>query len=126
MKIVNSTTCASAAAAESAKVPDRRRLSGRNAHDAKPMARKTKQPINLDFLQGTGARTDLSGMFAASVADEADVQHRVVRQRIAVTEPHLLLGGPAGEAFELFKLTDKIYFDMSRQVLIFGNIPLGS
>ena len=27
---------------------------------------------------------------------------------------------------ELFKLTDKIYFDMSRQVLIFGNIPLGS
>ena len=27
---------------------------------------------------------------------------------------------------ELFQLTDKIYFDMSRQVLIFGNIPLGS
>ena len=27
---------------------------------------------------------------------------------------------------ELFKLTDKIYFDMSRQVLIFGNISLGS
>ena len=27
---------------------------------------------------------------------------------------------------ELFKVTDKIYFDMSRQVLIFGNIPLGS
>ena len=27
---------------------------------------------------------------------------------------------------ELFTLTDKIYFDMSRQVLIFGNIPLGS
>jgi hypothetical protein len=27
---------------------------------------------------------------------------------------------------ELYKLTDKIYFDMSRQVLIFGNIPLGS
>jgi hypothetical protein len=26
---------------------------------------------------------------------------------------------------ELFSLTDKIYFDMSRQVLIFGNIPLG-
>lgn len=26
---------------------------------------------------------------------------------------------------ELFKLTDKIYFDMSRQVLIFGNIKLG-
>ena len=26
---------------------------------------------------------------------------------------------------ELFKLTDKVYFDMSRQVLIFGNIPLG-
>ena len=26
---------------------------------------------------------------------------------------------------ELFKLTDKIYFDMSRQVLIFGNIPVG-
>ena len=27
---------------------------------------------------------------------------------------------------ELFKLTDKIYFDMSRQVLIFGSIPVGS
>jgi hypothetical protein len=27
---------------------------------------------------------------------------------------------------ELFTITDKIYFDMSRQVLIFGNIPLGS
>jgi hypothetical protein len=27
---------------------------------------------------------------------------------------------------ELFKLTDKIYFDMSRQVLIFGDVPLGS
>jgi hypothetical protein len=26
---------------------------------------------------------------------------------------------------ELFKLTDKLYFDMSRQVLIFGNLPLG-
>jgi hypothetical protein len=26
---------------------------------------------------------------------------------------------------ELFKLTDQIYFDMSRQVLIFGNIPVG-
>jgi hypothetical protein len=26
---------------------------------------------------------------------------------------------------ELFKMTDKIYFDMSRQVLIFGNISLG-
>ena len=26
---------------------------------------------------------------------------------------------------ELFQLTDKIYFDMSRQVLIFGNISLG-
>jgi hypothetical protein len=26
---------------------------------------------------------------------------------------------------ELFKLTDKIYFDMSRQVLIFGNISVG-
>ena len=26
---------------------------------------------------------------------------------------------------ELFGMTDKIYFDMSRQVLIFGNIPLG-
>jgi hypothetical protein len=25
---------------------------------------------------------------------------------------------------ELFKLTDKPYFDMSRQVLIFGNVPL--
>jgi hypothetical protein len=27
---------------------------------------------------------------------------------------------------ELFQLTDKIYFDMSRQVLIFGDVPLGS
>jgi hypothetical protein len=26
---------------------------------------------------------------------------------------------------ELFGMTDKIYFDMSRQVLIFGTIPLG-
>ena len=26
---------------------------------------------------------------------------------------------------ELFKLTDKIYFDIGRQVLIFGNIPVG-
>ena len=26
---------------------------------------------------------------------------------------------------ELFNLTDKLYFDMSRQVLIFGNVPLG-
>ena len=26
---------------------------------------------------------------------------------------------------ELFKLTDKLYFDMSRQVLIFGSVPLG-
>ena len=26
---------------------------------------------------------------------------------------------------ELFTMTDKIYFDMSRQVLIFGNISLG-
>jgi hypothetical protein len=26
---------------------------------------------------------------------------------------------------ELFKLTDKPYFDVSRQVLIFGNVPLG-
>jgi hypothetical protein len=36
---------------------------------------------------------------------------------------------PADDAdvlVELFKLTDKIYFDMSRQVLIFGDVPLGS
>jgi hypothetical protein len=36
---------------------------------------------------------------------------------------------PADDAdvlVELFKLTDKIYFDMSRQVLIFGDIPAGS
>ncbi len=26
---------------------------------------------------------------------------------------------------ELFQSTDRIFFDMSRQVLIFGNIPLG-
>ena len=35
---------------------------------------------------------------------------------------------PADDAdvlVELFKLTSTIYFDMSRQVLIFGNIPLG-
>ena len=36
---------------------------------------------------------------------------------------------PADDAdvlVELFKLTDKIYFDMSRQVLIFGDVPVGS
>ena len=27
---------------------------------------------------------------------------------------------------ELFKLTDKIFFDMNRQVLIFGDVPIGS
>ena len=35
---------------------------------------------------------------------------------------------PADDAdvlVELFTLTDKIYFDMSRQVLIFGDVPLG-
>ena len=35
---------------------------------------------------------------------------------------------PADDAdvlVELFKLTDKIYFDMSRQVLIFGDVPIG-
>ena len=35
---------------------------------------------------------------------------------------------PADDAdvlVELFKRTGTIYFDMSRQVLIFGNIPLG-
>jgi hypothetical protein len=36
---------------------------------------------------------------------------------------------PADDAdvlVELFTLTDKIYFDMSRQVLIFGDVPVGS
>jgi hypothetical protein len=36
---------------------------------------------------------------------------------------------PADDAdvlVELFKLTDKIYFDMSRQVLIFGDVPIGT
>jgi len=36
---------------------------------------------------------------------------------------------PADDAdvlVELVKLTDKIYFDMSRQVLIFGDVPIGS
>jgi hypothetical protein len=36
---------------------------------------------------------------------------------------------PADDAdvlVELFKLTDKIFFDMSRQVLIFGDVPVGS
>ena len=36
---------------------------------------------------------------------------------------------PADDAdvlVELFKRTDKIYFDMSRQVLIFGDVPVGS
>ena len=36
---------------------------------------------------------------------------------------------PADDAdvlVELFKLTDKIFFDMSRQVLIFGDVPIGS
>jgi hypothetical protein len=35
---------------------------------------------------------------------------------------------PADDAdvlVELFQLTDKIYFDMSRQVLIFGDVPVG-
>jgi hypothetical protein len=35
---------------------------------------------------------------------------------------------PADDAdvlVELFKLTSTIYFDMSRQVLIFGSIPIG-
>ncbi len=35
---------------------------------------------------------------------------------------------PADDAdvlVELFKLTSTIYFDMSRQVLIFGDVPLG-
>jgi hypothetical protein len=35
---------------------------------------------------------------------------------------------PADDAdvlVELFTFTDKIYFDMSRQVLIFGDVPLG-
>jgi ParB family chromosome partitioning protein len=41
------------------------------------MPRKTKQPINLDFLQGNDARTDLSGLFAASVSDAADVQQAI-------------------------------------------------
>jgi ParB/RepB/Spo0J family partition protein len=41
------------------------------------MAKKTKQPINLDFLQGTGGRTDLSSLFAASVSEEADVQQAI-------------------------------------------------
>jgi hypothetical protein len=27
---------------------------------------------------------------------------------------------------ELFKLTDKIFFDVSRQVLIFGDVPIGN
>ncbi len=26
---------------------------------------------------------------------------------------------------ELFKMTDKVYFDMERKVVIFGSIPLG-
>jgi hypothetical protein len=26
---------------------------------------------------------------------------------------------------ELFKLTDKIFFDVSRHVLIFGDVPIG-
>jgi hypothetical protein len=36
---------------------------------------------------------------------------------------------PADDAdvlVELFQLTDKIYFDISRQVLIFGDVPIGS
>jgi ParB family chromosome partitioning protein len=41
------------------------------------MAKKTKEPINLDFLQGNGTRTDLSGLFAASVSDTADVQQAI-------------------------------------------------
>ena len=36
------------------------------------------------------------------------------------------LADDADVLVELFKLTDKIYFDMSRQVLIFGDVPVGS
>jgi ParB family chromosome partitioning protein len=44
-----------------------------------------KKPINLDFLQGSGGHTDLSGLFASAVATESDV-----RQAIPVSIEKLL------------------------------------
>jgi ParB family chromosome partitioning protein len=44
-----------------------------------------KKPINLDFLQGSGGHTDLSGLFASAVATESDM-----RQAIPVSIEKLL------------------------------------
>lgn len=46
---------------------------------------KSKRSVNLDFLQGDGARTDLSGMFASAVASESDL-----KQAISIGIDHLL------------------------------------
>ncbi len=39
---------------------------------------KKPNPIDLGFLQGEAARTDLSGMFAASIAGESEMQQAVM------------------------------------------------
>jgi|GEM_PF-1355842 len=44
---------------------------------AKTSNPKSKKPINLDFLQGDGVRTDLSGLFASAVATESDVRQAI-------------------------------------------------
>jgi ParB family chromosome partitioning protein len=49
------------------------------------MGKKANRTIDLDFLTGVGARTDLSSMFAASVAMESEMQ-----QAIMVRIDHLL------------------------------------
>lgn len=47
--------------------------------------RKSSKAINLDFLQGNGVRTDLSGLFASAAATESEV-----RQAIPVSVDRLL------------------------------------
>ena len=42
------------------------------------MSKKANQTIDLDFLRGEGTRTDLSGMFAASVTAESEMQQAIM------------------------------------------------
>jgi ParB family chromosome partitioning protein len=42
------------------------------------MSKKANQTIDLDFLRGEGTRTDLSGMFAASVTADSEMQQAVM------------------------------------------------
>src|SRR4051812_9356354 len=42
------------------------------------MSKKRDQPIDLGFLQEQAGRTDLSGMFAASVSTESDMQQAIM------------------------------------------------